>query len=150
MRCRCCPNLNVAPPSWRLFAGWKPALHPKLGQHRAATSFRFQGKTGVGGWVLAAGRIGVKLKLPSRSRGMWMRHGPTADSFPLGAPRTDWVRLCTCPICRLTVQVVSCFERYHLGWRAPAAFSAWDSYEKRKLKSKIPVYTRRWQETCCK
>ncbi len=30
---RCCPNLNVAPPSWRLFAGWKPTLHPKLGQH---------------------------------------------------------------------------------------------------------------------
>jgi hypothetical protein len=29
----CCPDLNVAPPSWRLFAGWKPALHPKLGQH---------------------------------------------------------------------------------------------------------------------
>ena len=28
-----CPNVNVAPPSWRLFAGWKPALHPKLGQH---------------------------------------------------------------------------------------------------------------------
>jgi hypothetical protein len=31
---RCCPNLNVAPPSWRLNAGWKPALHLKLGQHR--------------------------------------------------------------------------------------------------------------------
>ena len=30
----CCPNLNVAPPSWRLNAGWKPALHLKLGQHR--------------------------------------------------------------------------------------------------------------------
>jgi hypothetical protein len=30
---RCCPSLNVAPPSWRLFAGWKPAPHPKLGQH---------------------------------------------------------------------------------------------------------------------
>ena len=29
----CCPSLNVAPPSWRLFAGWKPALHPKLGHH---------------------------------------------------------------------------------------------------------------------
>ena len=29
----CCPNLNVAPPSWRLIAGWKPALHPKSGQH---------------------------------------------------------------------------------------------------------------------
>jgi hypothetical protein len=28
-----CPNLNVAPPSWRLNAGWKPALHLKLGQH---------------------------------------------------------------------------------------------------------------------
>ena len=31
----CCPNLNVAPPSWRLNAGWKPALHLKLGQHQA-------------------------------------------------------------------------------------------------------------------
>ena len=29
----CCPNLTVAPPSWRLNAGWKPALHLKLGQH---------------------------------------------------------------------------------------------------------------------
>jgi len=33
----CCPNLNVAPPSWRLNAGWKPALHLKLGQHRELT-----------------------------------------------------------------------------------------------------------------
>src|SRR5208337_621375 len=30
----CCPNLNVAPPSWRLFAGWKPTLHPRLGHYR--------------------------------------------------------------------------------------------------------------------
>ncbi|MGD1102583.1 MAG: sugar phosphate nucleotidyltransferase [Terriglobia bacterium] len=30
----CCPNLNVAPPSGRLNAGWQPALHLKLGQHR--------------------------------------------------------------------------------------------------------------------
>jgi len=30
----CCPNLNVAPPSWRPCAGWKPALQPKLGQHQ--------------------------------------------------------------------------------------------------------------------
>jgi hypothetical protein len=28
-----CPNLNVVPPSRRLNAGWKPALHPKSGQH---------------------------------------------------------------------------------------------------------------------
>jgi len=30
-------NLNVAPPSWRLNAGWKPALHLKLGQHVRCT-----------------------------------------------------------------------------------------------------------------
>src|SRR5208337_833901 len=35
---RCCPNLNVAPPSWRLNAGWKPALHLKLGQHQKPLS----------------------------------------------------------------------------------------------------------------
>ena len=29
-----CPNLHVAPPSWRLDAGWKPALHLKLGYYR--------------------------------------------------------------------------------------------------------------------
>jgi len=34
----CCPDLNVAPPSWRLFAGWKPALRPKLGQHPSETT----------------------------------------------------------------------------------------------------------------
>jgi hypothetical protein len=27
---------NVPPPSWRLNAGWKPALHLKLGQHHPA------------------------------------------------------------------------------------------------------------------
>ena len=27
-------DLTVAPPSWRLNAGWKPALHLKLGQHQ--------------------------------------------------------------------------------------------------------------------
>jgi hypothetical protein len=31
---RCCPNLKVAPPSWRVLAGWKPALQLKLGQRR--------------------------------------------------------------------------------------------------------------------
>jgi len=35
---RCGPNLNVAPPSWRLNAGWKPALHRKLGQHSSRGS----------------------------------------------------------------------------------------------------------------
>ncbi|MGB7591008.1 MAG: hypothetical protein WBO19_07200, partial [Terriglobia bacterium] len=42
----CCPDLNVAPPSWRLFAGWKPALHPKLGQHLEVSGglFRLWGR----------------------------------------------------------------------------------------------------------
>src|SRR5258708_3730142 len=30
----CRPNLIAAPPSWRLSAGWTPALHLILGQHR--------------------------------------------------------------------------------------------------------------------
>jgi hypothetical protein len=36
--CGCCPNLDVAPPSWRLNAGWKPALHLKLGEYPAVSS----------------------------------------------------------------------------------------------------------------
>jgi len=34
----CRPNLNVAPPSWRLNAGWKPGLPLKLGQHQGWSS----------------------------------------------------------------------------------------------------------------
>ena len=32
----CSPYLNVAPPSLRLNAGWKPALHLQLEKHQAA------------------------------------------------------------------------------------------------------------------
>jgi hypothetical protein len=40
---RYCPSLNVAPPFWRLFAGWKLALRPKLGQHEPFLSMSRRG-----------------------------------------------------------------------------------------------------------
>jgi hypothetical protein len=42
---------------------------------------------------------------------MWMRYGPIANSVPLGAPWTDWVRLCTCPIYRRRSRVTQAIVR---------------------------------------
>jgi hypothetical protein len=44
--------LHVAPPSWRLNAGWKPALHLKLGHyHVAMADVAIQGSVKVQGSV---------------------------------------------------------------------------------------------------
>jgi hypothetical protein len=64
------PNLNVAPPSWRLFAGWKPALHPRLGQYHLG-SRQSRGKSGSAACC---------------AESLWLSG---ADSPP-PSPRLDW------------------------------------------------------------
>ncbi len=50
-------------------------------------------------------QMGVKIRLPSRSRATWTRHGPIANRVLLCASGADRVRLRTCPVCRLHIKV---------------------------------------------